>query len=99
MSSLRDLVGALKHRALVQWLLAYLATAGLLLQLVSILADQFNWPATVSRGFTVLLGAGLLAMLIIGWYHGEKGRQQVSAVEILMLGGVAVLAGAALQLV
>jgi len=88
-------VDRLRHRKLVQWALAYLAAAWLILQLVDLLADNFAWPASVPRTTTVLLAVGFLAALVVAWYHGEKGAQRASGMEILMLAGILVVAGAA----
>jgi hypothetical protein len=85
----------LRSRKLVQWGVAYLAAAWLILQLVDLLADNFSWPTSATRIATVLLAVGFLAALVIAWYHGEKGAQRVSGVEILMLAGILVIAGAA----
>ncbi|MGH7470793.1 MAG: hypothetical protein ACRENP_22835, partial [Longimicrobiales bacterium] len=93
------LLHALRKRAIVQWVIAYLAVAWLLLQLLSILADQFNWPLALQRGFTVPLAVGVLAAIVIGWYHGEEGRQRIGAVELIMLAAIGLIAGAALQVV
>ncbi len=35
-------------------------------------------------------------MLVLAWYHGEKGHQRVSGVELLMLGSLVVVATVAL---
>lgn len=97
--SLKDLAAALKQRAVVQWTAAYLAAAWLMLQLFAILADQFDWPAEVSRSLTVLLGIGVLAVVIVGWYHGEKGSQRATPTELLMLAMVIIIAASALAFV
>ncbi len=89
----------LKERKLVQWALAYLAGAWLVLQVLGELNDAYEWPSVVMRSVPVLLGFGLLAALILAWYHGEKGQQRVSGVELLMLSGILVAAGAAVALV
>ena len=75
----------LKERKLVQWGLAYLAGAWLLLQILDFLRENFDWSPAVVRGATVLLAVGFLAALVLAWYHGEKGRQRVSVVEFLLL--------------
>jgi len=85
----------LRDRKLVQWAVAYLAAAWLILQLLDVLADTFAWPQLVARIGTVLLAVGVLAALVIAWYHGEKGSQHVGGVELVMLAGILVLAGAA----
>jgi hypothetical protein len=32
------------------------------------------------------LGLGLFPAAVIAWFHGERGRQQVSMTEVLLLG-------------
>jgi TolB-like protein/Flp pilus assembly protein TadD len=90
------LLQRLRERKLVQWALAYLAGAWMVLQVVDLVGNQFAWPAGVMRGTTVLLGVGFFAALILAWYHGEQGRQNVSGPELLMLACVLAVAGAAL---
>ncbi|MDQ3522380.1 MAG: hypothetical protein M3434_08605, partial [Gemmatimonadota bacterium] len=85
----------LKERKLVQWALAYLAGAWLVLQVLGELNDAYAWPAVVMRSVPVLLGFGLLVALVLAWYHGEKGQQRVSGPELLMLTTLLVIAGAA----
>jgi len=85
----------LKERKLVQWALAYLAGAWVLLQLTSVLGGMYDLPRTLVRSVPVLLAVGFLAALVLAWYHGEKGRQRVSGPELLMLGALLLLAGAA----
>src|SRR5512140_2423914 len=85
----------MRERKLAQWAIAYLAGAWVVLQLLDVLADTFAWPPLVARVATVLLGIGFLASLVVAWYHGEKGSQRVGGVELLMLAGILVIAGAA----
>jgi uncharacterized membrane protein YkgB len=88
----------LKRRKIVQWALAYLAGAWVILQLVDILADQFGWPAGLVRGVTILLAAGFFVTLVLAWYHGEQGRQRASGPELLMVAALLLLAGAAIAM-
>ncbi|MGH7553517.1 MAG: hypothetical protein ACREMQ_10885, partial [Longimicrobiales bacterium] len=53
----------------------------------------------VLRVAWVLLPTGFLVVLVIAWYHGERGQQRVSGIEILMLAALLATAGAALTLV
>jgi hypothetical protein len=85
----------LRDRKLVQLALAYLAGAWLVLQLIDLLGDTFSWPQLVPRIAAVLLGIGFFAMVVLAWYHGEKGSQRVGGVELLMLAGILVIAGVA----
>ncbi|HET9984290.1 MAG TPA: tetratricopeptide repeat protein [Longimicrobiales bacterium] len=97
--SLSTLVARVRARKLGQWAVAYLASAWLVLQILSLLAQPFAWPDLVLRAATVLLAIGLLAVLVLAWYHGERGAQRVTGIELLMLAGILVLAGAAVTLV
>lgn len=75
----------IKDRRLLQVALAYLAGGWLCLEAVSELSDQYGWPGAAFDITLTLLIAGFLAALVIGWFHGEKGRQEVSRVEIAIL--------------
>jgi TolB-like protein len=95
METMSELWERLRHRKTVQWALAYLAGAWLLLQLVSLLAEPFGWPAFVVRATTVLLAVGFFGALVLAWYHGEKGEQRISSIELLMLASILTIAGSA----
>ncbi|MGQ0560775.1 MAG: hypothetical protein ACT443_02745 [Gemmatimonadota bacterium] len=41
-----------------------------------------------TRAITMARGAGFFATLVVAWYHGEKGQQRVSGIELLMLAGI-----------
>ena len=83
----------MRDRKVVQWALAYLATAWVLVQAFDLVGQQFGWPTPVLRSFTVLLGFGFLPALVIAWYHGEKGVQQVSREEAALLVSLLAVAG------
>lgn len=89
----------IRQRKVVQWTLAYLAGGWVLLQVLDILAQNLGMPAWVFRVTIALLAAGFLVVLVLAWYHGEKGRQRVSGVEVLMLAGILVIAGGVVALV
>ena len=94
-----DLLDQLKERKLVQWLVAYVAGAWALLQVAELLGDAFAWPGWVLRALIVLLGVGFLGTAVVAWYHGEKGRQRVGGMELVMLATLFVIAGAGVELV
>ncbi|MEX0892125.1 MAG: tetratricopeptide repeat protein [Gemmatimonadota bacterium] len=87
-----SLLDRLKRRKLVQWTVAYLAAAWLVLQVLDLLAQPFGWPDLVLRAATALFGVGLLGCLVLAWFHGEKGAQRVGRVEFLMLSAILVIA-------
>jgi adenylate cyclase len=80
----------LRQLKMMQWALAYLAGAWLLLQVVHLFGELYEWPPSVLRPVPVVLGGGFLAALITAWYHGEKGRQRVTPLEVALLGLVLV---------
>lgn len=83
----------LKQRKLVQWAIAYVAAAFALLQGIDIVAQQFGWPEGVRRGITLGLVVGFFVTLVIAWYHGERGAQRVTGVELLIITLVLALGG------
>jgi TolB-like protein/Tfp pilus assembly protein PilF len=91
--------GRLRRSKIVQWGVAYLAGAWLALQLMDLLRETWELPTLVQRMVLVVLAVGFLAALVVAWYHGERGEQRATTVEILMLAALAVLAGAGVALV
>ncbi|MDH3734620.1 MAG: hypothetical protein OEU54_13915 [Gemmatimonadota bacterium] len=89
----------MKQRKLVQWALAYLAGAWLILEVSDVVGSRFGWPDSLYRGLIVVLVVGLLAALVLAWYHGEKGRQRLGGVELLLLAGLFAIGGAAVAFV
>lgn len=85
----------MKQRKIVQWTAAYLAGAWLTLQVLDLLGNHFGWPPVVFRLAFSLLGVGLVAAVVLAWFHGERGRQRVGAVEAVLLIGI-VVSGAGL---
>jgi TolB-like protein/Tfp pilus assembly protein PilF len=83
----------LKQRKLVQWAIAYVAAAFALLQGIDIVAQQFGWPEGVRRGITLALVVGFFVMLVLAWYHGERGAQRVTGTELLIISLVLVVGG------
>src|SRR5690348_7877429 len=75
----------LKQRKLVQWAIAYVAFAFALLQGVDIVAQRFGWPDQVEKLLILVLAIGFVVVLVLAWYHGERGAQKVSGTEIVIL--------------
>ena len=99
MTTERSFVRRLRERKLVQWALAYLAGAFVLLQVLDLAAQPFAWPELVLRAAWVVLAVGFPAALVLAWYHGEKGQQRASGIEVLMLAALLAIAGAGVALV
>ncbi|HTI97088.1 MAG TPA: tetratricopeptide repeat protein [Rudaea sp.] len=86
----------LKQRKLVQWALAYVAFAFALLQGVDIVAQRFAWPDQLERILILALAVGFFVAIVLAWYHGEKGAQRMTHIELVVLtlvlaaGGIAI---------
>jgi tetratricopeptide (TPR) repeat protein len=52
----------------------------------------------VQQGVLVALAVGLVITLVLAWYHGEKGRQRVGGVELLIIAAAFALGGFGLSL-
>jgi TolB-like protein/Tfp pilus assembly protein PilF len=86
---------ALRQRKLVQWALAYIAGAFALLQGVDIVAQRFAWPEAIERILILVLCIGFFVALVLAWYHGERGEQKVTRVELLILAALLAIGGVA----
>ena len=85
----------LKERKLVQWALAYLAGAFVVFQAVEVMAEPWGFSPGLQRAVHILLILGLFITLVLAWYHGERGRRRIRGLELLILAGILVIAGAA----
>jgi len=92
-----SLLQRFKERKLVQWALAYLAGAWVLYEASDAIGSRWNLPDTLFQGLFILLAFGFLIVLVLAWYHGEKGHQRVSGPELLMVTALLVIAGVALS--
>ena len=80
-SCFQSMVERFRERKLVQWTAAYLAMGWLVLQLMDVLSDTWGWPIVAQQAVSLLLGFGTLPALVVAWFHGEKGRQDICATE------------------
>lgn len=92
-------VAKLKTRKLGEWVLAYVAAAWLVLQVVDVLGDRWGLTSSMGRGVDVILLLGLLVALVLAWYHGERGEQRVSGPELLIIAGLCALAAIGVRIV
>lgn len=83
----------LRDRRLFQIVATYAAAGWLVLEGLSQLIERGILPEIVYRVGLEWYVAGLVASAIVGWYHGEKGRQDVPRSEMASLGtlGIVVL--------
>ena len=63
-----EFIARLKQRKLVQWAVAYVAFAFAVLQGIDIVAQRFDWPATVERLLIIAICVGFFVTLLLAWY-------------------------------
>ncbi len=88
-----DLWKRLKQRKIVQWAVAYLAGAWALLQVLDLAADSYDWPSVIMRVAFAMIALGFVVTLVLAWYHGERGEQKVTSIELLILAAVLAVGG------
>ncbi len=81
----------LKERRITQVVIAYLAAGWLVLAVVDQLVDRQILPELFYRVTLVLYLGGIGAAIVLGWYHGEKGRQKVTGLETVLLAIVTIV--------
>lgn len=82
---MNEFLQRLKQRKLVQWTVAYVAAAFALLQGLDIVANRFDLPSQTIRLVIVAMIAGFFVVLVLAWYHGERGAQKISGIELLII--------------
>jgi TolB-like protein len=88
MRFVRDVI----ERRIFRFLLAYCAGAWAGLELIDQLVGNELLPPIFYRAVLSLALSGLPGALIVSWFHGAKGRQEVPPVERWLLAGVVVFA-------
>ncbi len=88
----------LSRRKVVQWGLAYAAGAWALLEVIGFAADAFQWPNVIKPFSMLILAIGLPVAMTLAWYHGDRGEQSVTRVELAVLTLLLFLGGGVLWL-
>ena len=79
------------ERKLGHWAVAYLAAAWLSLEALGFVAEYFGWPIWLVRSAIVVAAVGLPVVLVLAWYHGQKGPMRLRGRELLILAGLFLL--------
>jgi TolB-like protein/cytochrome c-type biogenesis protein CcmH/NrfG len=75
----------LRRRKVVQWGFTYAAAAWGFLQGLAYVSTLFDWPAQLQKLTGLVLLIGLPGVLVVAWYHGDRGEQRVSRTELAIL--------------
>ncbi len=88
-----ELFKTLSEKHLVRTAAVYLGGAWLLLEATGFFVDNYDLSRRLIDVVVLLLVLGFPAALIISWFHGEKGHQNVARSEASLLLTLVVLAG------
>jgi len=75
----------LRRRKVVQWGIAYSVGAWGFLQGLEYVSEAFGWPGQLRQVAILAMLIGLPVVLVIAWYHGDRGEQRVSGTELLII--------------
>jgi len=75
----------LRRRKVVQWGIAYAAGAWGFLQGLEYVSSLLEWPAQLQKLTGLALLIGLPIVLVLAWYHGDRGEQRVTRVELAIV--------------
>ena len=75
----------LRRRKVVQWGIAYAAGAWGFLQGLAYVSSLLGWPAQLQRLTGLALLIGLPIVLVLAWYHGDRGHRCVTRTELTVL--------------
>ncbi len=82
----------LRDKHVFRTALLYLGGAWAAMEAIGFFVDNYSWSRAVLDVAVLLLVLGFPATLIITWYHGEQGKQQLQRTEASLLLTLAVLA-------
>ena len=85
----------LRRRKVVQWGLVYVAAAWGFLQGLEYVTETFHWPGQLRQIALLALLIGLPIVLVLAWYHGDRGQQRISTPEFAILTLLLLLGGGA----
>jgi TolB-like protein len=87
---------ALRRRKVAQWGILYVAGAWGFLQGFEFLSDTYAWPRQLQQLTTLALLIGLPIVLVLAWYHGDRGQQRVTTAEFAIITLLLLIGGGAL---
>jgi TolB-like protein/cytochrome c-type biogenesis protein CcmH/NrfG len=83
----------LRRRKVVQWGVVYVAAAWGFLQGLEYLSGTYDWPRQIQQYATLVLLIGVPIVLVVAYYHGNRGQQRISTPELAILTLLLLLGG------
>jgi TolB-like protein len=84
-----------RRRKVGQWGVVYATGAWGFLQGLGYLTELFGWPNELPRVVALALLAGLPQVLVVAWFHGDRGDQGVTGTELALITLLFLLGGGA----
>lgn len=75
----------LRRRRVVQWAIAYAAAGWGFLQGLEYVGEAFGWSSAIRQVAILVVLVGLPFVIMVAWYHGDRGKQRVTGTEVTML--------------
>ena len=85
----------LRRRKVVQWGLIYVAAAWGFLQGLEYVTETYHWPEQLRQVSFLALLIGLPIVLVLAYYHGDRGQQRITTTEFAILTLLLLLGGGA----
>jgi len=73
-----------RRRKVGHWAVLYATGAWGFLQGLGYLTELFGWPNELPRVVALALLAGLPEVLVVAWFHGDRGEQRVTGTELAL---------------
>jgi TolB-like protein len=84
----------LHQRKVVQWGALYATGSWGFLQGLGSIGELFDWPRELTRVLVIALLVGFPVVLVVSWYHGDRGAQRVTGAELTLVTLLLLLGGA-----
>ena len=75
----------MRRRKVVQWGLVYVAAAWGFLQGLEYVTETFHWPEQFRQISFLVLLIGMPIVLVLAWYHGDRGEQRIRGTELAII--------------
>lgn len=85
---MRDLFRQMQERHVLRTAVLYLGAGWVGLEFIGFVVENYGFERVVLDCALLLIGVGFPIALIVSWYHGAGGRQNVPRSEGLMVGGL-----------
>ncbi len=91
MSYAQQLFEQIRRRRVLQVVIVYAGAAWVLAEASQFLIDNYDLPRKLLDTMVYLLVVGFPAAAVIAWYHGERGPQRPTRMELALLATLGVL--------